>query len=88
MKDEDHPVEIIVLHCAAIDKDPSILLLLLGSKTADVNYQIREIPSNVRMENDDPTEGPSSIDGGRTSSDNRTLSQSGSDSDSGTESQK
>jgi hypothetical protein len=50
MKDEDHPVEMIVLHCAAIDKDPSILLLLLGSKTADVNYQIREIPSNVRME--------------------------------------
>jgi hypothetical protein len=41
MKDENHPVKMTVLHCAAIDKDPSILLLLLGSETTDVNFQLR-----------------------------------------------
>lgn len=84
MKDEDHPVEMAVLHCVAIDKNPSMLLLLLGSETADVHFQLREFPSNVLMKNDNPTEGHFSIDRGRTSSDMHTLLRKGSDSDSGT----
>lgn len=83
MKDKDRPVEMTVLHCAAVDKNPSILLLLLGLETADVHFQLRELPTNVLMKDDDPTEDQSSIDRARTSSNKRTLSLNGSDSDSG-----
>lgn len=75
IKDEGWPVEVTVLHCAAMDEDPSILSILLGSDTADVNFQLRELPS------DNPTEGQSSIDWRRSSSRKRTLSQNSSGSD-------
>lgn len=55
-KGQDCPVEMTVLHCAAVEKNPWILLLLLGLETADVHFQLRELPSNVLMKDDDPTE--------------------------------
>ncbi|CAI7590585.1 unnamed protein product [Penicillium viridicatum] len=83
VKDEDWPVEATLLHNAAMDEDPWILSILLGSETTDVNFQLRELPSNVPMEGNDPNEGQSSVDGGRSPSNKRTLSQNDSDSDSG-----
>ncbi|CAI7575822.1 unnamed protein product [Penicillium discolor] len=76
MKADDARVGMTVLHWAAMYKEPSILHALLGSETADVNFQLRELPSN------DPTEGQSSVDGRRSSSNKRTSSHDGSDSDS------
>ncbi|KAJ5979350.1 hypothetical protein N7501_002692 [Penicillium viridicatum] len=75
--DPDWPVEITVLHLAAMDKYPWVLSIHLGSETTDVNFQLRELQSN------DPTEGQSSVDGGRSPSNKHTLSQNGSNSDSG-----
>lgn len=82
-REEDSSVAMTVLHCAAMYKDSLLLPVLLGSETADVNFQLRELPSNVLMKDNGPTEGQSSIDRQRNSSDKRTLSQNGSDSDSG-----
>lgn len=76
VKPEYLRIETTVLHCAATDKDPSILHALLSSETADVNFQLRELPSN------NPTEGQSTVDRRRSSSDNSTLSQNDSFSDS------
>ncbi|KAJ5197517.1 hypothetical protein N7449_007996 [Penicillium cf. viridicatum] len=82
VKDADWPVEVTVLHCAAMHKDPPILSMLLGSETTDVNFQLRELPRYVLVEGNDPTEGQSSLDGRRSSINKRTLSQNGSDFDS------
>ncbi|OQD71732.1 hypothetical protein PENPOL_c001G05426 [Penicillium polonicum] len=82
VKDDDWPVEVTLLHSAAMDQDPWILSILLGSETTDVNFQLRELPSNVPIEGNDSTEGQSSVDGGKGPSNKRSLSQNGSDSDS------
>ncbi|KAJ5986958.1 hypothetical protein N7451_011323, partial [Penicillium sp. IBT 35674x] len=60
-KNEDYPVELTVLHTAAMNTDLWMLQLLLDSENADVNFQLRESPSNVRIEDQDTTEDQSTI---------------------------
>ncbi|KAJ5903859.1 hypothetical protein N7504_006242 [Penicillium tannophilum] len=62
VKEEGDPVEMTVLHSAAMSKDLSMLQVLLGSRTADVNFQLREISSNARLMDQDITEDQSTID--------------------------
>ncbi|KAJ5416626.1 uncharacterized protein N7487_000176 [Penicillium crustosum] len=76
MKPEHTSTGMTVLHYAAMQNDLTTLSILLGSETADVNFQLQELPSNK------PTEGQSSVDGRKISSNKRTLSQDSSGSDS------
>ncbi|KAJ5806268.1 uncharacterized protein N7503_003870 [Penicillium pulvis] len=83
MINEDWPIEMTVLHFAAMNNDLSVLQVLLGSKTADVNFQLRESPSHVRMEDLDTTEYQSIIDEPECSSDKIKSLQAGPSSASG-----
>ncbi|KAJ5389845.1 uncharacterized protein N7496_000913 [Penicillium cataractarum] len=56
MKDDTHPMVKTALHCAATMIDLSILQALLGSETADVNFQLRELPSETQVEDQDSSE--------------------------------
>lgn len=58
MEDEDLPIAVTALHAAAVNKDPWMLHVLLGSESADVNFQLRDSPNNVRMEGQDTINGP------------------------------
>lgn len=80
-KDEDMPVMITVLHLAAMGEDSSLLQVLLGSETAEVNFQLREAPSSVRMEDQSTEEDRSSIDESGISISTRSLSHDGSNPD-------
>ncbi|KAJ5902311.1 hypothetical protein N7495_002839 [Penicillium taxi] len=82
LREVDGQLGMTALHFAAEYGDPSILSILLSSETADVNFQLRKLSSNVLMKDNDPIKGQSSVDEPRSSSDQGTLSQNGFDSDS------
>ncbi|KAJ5553045.1 hypothetical protein N7494_002423 [Penicillium frequentans] len=75
MINEGYPVEMTVLHAAAMNKDLSLLQVLLDSTTADVNFQLRQSPSHVQMEDLDTIEDQLIINEADFSSDNIKSSQ-------------